>query len=157
MKYKIVDTNEVFDDIDDVIEACIEDDYHEDDDYFEEWLDEIYDGVTICGTHYSPYEILSNAGDGNLYDAQRDFCESQNESDRENADWELRHAHVGDTVYVQRYEVEVIDKETEEDDEDITDFDIENLRRIVNEQSVENEEEKENENDIMSLFQHIGG
>ena len=157
MKYRVVETDDVFDSIDDVLGYCIDESYHEDDDYFEEWLNEMYNGVEICGTYYSAYDILSNADDGNLHDALNDFCESQNESDWENADWELRRAKSGDTVYVQAYEVEVIDDESGDYDGDDEEFDIENLRRIVEEKAVENEEEKENEKDIMSLFQHIGG
>lgn len=154
MKYKIVENDEIFDNINDVIDACIDEEYHEDDEYFEEWLNDMYSGVEIGNVYYSAYDILDNAGDGNMYDMQRDFCESQNESDEENARWELNRAKGGETIYIQAYTVEVIDEDETGDFDGDEPFDVASLRRAVEEQ---NARLSEDEIDVMSLFQRIGG
>ena len=151
MKYRVVETGDIFDNIDDVLEACIEDDYHENDDYFEEWINDCYTGVEIGGYEYSAYQILDNAGD--LDGFLEDFCESQNEADSENADWELRHAHVGTEVYIQRYTVEVIEDDEDEENEEEDTVDVNTPVSVT----VPAEEENQvDETDIMALFQKIG-
>lgn len=162
MQYKVGD--EIFDDYEDAIECCISKDYHEDDDYFTDWVNENYDSVEINGTTYYPYDILDNAGDGNMYDILREYCESMNESDADEARYELRHADVGDDIYVQGYTIEVIEDEYDEEEcEDGGDHDgdaIERTRQYIEDQNVLNEltaaENKKNEDDLMSLFQVIG-
>lgn len=155
MTYHVLNTDFVSDDIDDVIAYCIEDDYHEEDDYFAEWVDEIYPNVEIAGMTFTAYEILDKF---DCLDGLRsDFCESQNESDIDNARWELRHADSGEIICIQRYEVEATDDEEEEGEV----YCLEQLRSQVNDiqsfvQNEKNEEEK-SRNEYEQLFQRIGG
>lgn len=166
MKYLIIDDDEIKDDIEDVLNYCIEDDYHEDDDYFEEWVNDRYSSVEINGVDYYPYEIISNANDGNYRDLVNDFCEAMNDDDWSNAEYELEHAGVGNKVHIQRYTVEVIEDEDYDGDEH---FDtvcaeemskIDNVRERINnekklkiEQTIESEKE---EKDLMKMFQIVG-
>lgn len=155
-KYKVVETDEIFEEIDDVIDNCIDEQWHEDDDYFEEWVNDMYSGVEICGTYYYPYDIVRNADDGNLDDLLNDFCESQNESDADEARWQLQHNEIGSIVDIQRYEVEIIDDEAGDTDGD-KEVDLEAIRMSLTSYDDATAEEKKNEEDMMSLFQHIGG
>ena len=161
MRYKVED--EIFEDYEDAIEYCISEDYHEDDDYFTDWVNDNYDSVEINGVTYSPYDILDNAGDGNIYDVQREYCEAMNESDADDARYELRRADVGDDIYVQGFTIEVIEDEYDDEEEDGGDYDgdaIERTRQYIEDQNVLKElaetENKKNEDDLMSLFQVIG-
>ena len=157
LKFIIEDDGKAFDNVDELLDWCIESDYHEDDDYFEEWVNEMYTGVEIAGTYYSAYDILNNADDGNLHDLLNDFCESMNDNDRENAECELRHASNGEKIYIQNYTVLVTEDEDCDGDEDVK-VDIEELRKTVASYNASiSEEEEKNEYDIMSLFQRIGG
>ena len=100
--------------IDDVIDYCISDDYHtEDDDYFQEWVNDNYSGTTINGVDYYAYDILEKFD--NLSDVLDLYVESENDHDTENAEYELRHAIDGETIYIQNYEVicEEIDVESD--------------------------------------------
>ena len=87
MKYKVEDR--IFDDIEDVLDYCIESDYHSDDDYFEEWVNERYTAYEVLDQGYSLDNLLD------------DFCEQQNENDWDDARYELNHADVGDEVECQ--------------------------------------------------------
>ena len=40
--------------------------YDTSDDYFEEWVNDHYSGITIEGEYYSPYDILNRFDDENL-------------------------------------------------------------------------------------------
>ena len=157
MRYKVED--EIFDDYRDAVEYCISEDYHEDDD-FEEWINDLYGSIEINGTTYWAYDIADNAGD--LYDLRREFCESQNERDRDEANYELRNATPGDEIECQSYTIEVL---ADEGEEETGDFDGDNelllVRQFIEEQKAlkknQVETEKKDEEDIMSLFQKIGG
>ena len=153
MRYKVDD--EIFYDIDSAIDYCIAEDYHGDDDYFEEWVNENWGSICIDGYDYYAYDILDNAG--NLGDVRDTYMERMNQDDRENTEYELRHAQVGDDVYCQSYTIEVIgDEETEDIDGDDA---IEMTRRFIAEQKLikdeAEEEEKKHETDFMELFQVI--
>ena len=162
MKYIIQETGEEFTDIDAVLRYCIEDDYHEDDDYFEEWLNDMEESATIGGCTFTAYEILNNCNDDMLNDFRNDFCERMNEDDEEEARRELIRANDGDVVEIQRYSVTVVDDECE--DEATGDFDgddtLECLRKkLQHEIELANstkEEEKKNEKDLMDMFQIVG-
>ena len=108
---------EAFQDIDSVLNYCIEDDYHEDDMDFEEWVNDMYGSIDICGDTYYAYDILDHASDGNITYAKERFCEERNGNDREEAEYELRHAVPGDDIEVQRYVVHVWEDQEEDDDE----------------------------------------
>lgn len=166
MRYKVED--EIFEDYEDAIEYCISEDFHEDDDYFTDWVNDNYDSVEINGVTYHPYDILDNAGDGNMYDVLREYCEAMNESDADDARYELRRTDIGDDIYLQGYTIEVIEDEydDEEDEEDTETEDndcngnaIERTRQYIEDQNMLNEltaaENKKNEDELMSLFQVI--
>ena len=159
MRYLVEETNEIYNDIDDVLNDCIEDDYHDmSDDYFEEWINDVYGYVSIGNCEYHAYDVLNAMDD--LYNFEEDYCESQNENDRENAYYELKHGRVGEKVYCQNYVIEIIDDETGDDDGD-EDIDyVEMTRQYYDEQSClmksQEEREKEDEKDLMALFQRIG-
>jgi hypothetical protein len=183
MSYKVINYHgevSYYDDIDEAIEACIDEDYHWDDSYFEDWINDKYDYVDICGTTYYPYDILVAFDDDTMSDAKREYCESRNDDDFENAKYELRNADIGDRVDVQDCQIEVFDDDDEYDDEEYDDDDeeedtgdydgdnqtfddqmidtIEKLREKLKQTEVQKmEEEKNSEKDIMQMLQVIGG
>ena len=159
MKYLVRETNEVFEDINSVLDYCIDDDYHDrNDDYFEEWINETYEDVHIGGYTYRPYDVLEAMGD--LDDFEDSYSESESDNDRDNAYWELKNGSVGEVTYCQRYSIEIIEEESGDydGDEDI-DY-VEKTRQYYDEQTClmknQEEEEKKNEKDLMTLFQRIG-
>lgn len=161
MKYVVEETEQVFYDIDDVIDACIDRDYHDKyDDYFEEWVNECYSGCEIAGHYYSAYDIL-HAFD-NLDDLEEDYIESETERDIEDARYNLEHTRIGGNVYIQdkTVNIEEDDEEEYEDDEDDSVDCIEATRKFYDEQAetmkLKQAADAENENDLMSMFQHIG-
>ena len=144
-----------FDDPDDVIDYCIEDDYHEDDDYFEEWVNDREDSVTINGETYYPYQILENIDYGNLRDLREQYCEYMNEDDADDARSNMRHASIGDRFWIQNYEVYVIEdwevpeSERCEEPGDYPDEYVDELRERI--------EKEISEDDMMEMFQITGG
>lgn len=110
MRYKVetYDGYEIFNTIDEVLDYCIKDDYHEEDDYFEEWINDCYNSVTINGTTYYPYDILRELDCYALDDLRDRYCEGENENDRDDGRYELSHADVGDEIYIQGYTVYVV-------------------------------------------------
>ena len=90
------------DDIDMVIDHCIDGEYHRDDD-IEEWINDTYSSYSIGGYSYSAYEILDRFDD--LGDFRDEYCESCDESDADEARWELRHAINGERISIQSYTV----------------------------------------------------
>ena len=158
MKYKVIEDDEVFDTIDEAIDYCIDDEYHDtDDDYFEEWVNDNYESAYIGGTTYYPYDILAEFG--NFCDVIDRYQEEMNNDDRENAACELAGSNVGDEVDCQRYTIVVIEDDAGDYDGD-GETALEQVRRFYNEQKeleeINSNIQKEVENDMMSLFQHIG-
>lgn len=157
MRYKVCEDNKIFDSIDEVLDWCIDDNWHEDDNYFEEWVNEYYDGTTINGYEYSAYDIISEFNDGNYSDLKNDFCERMSEDDRENAEYELNNATPGGYVTIQGYEVEVLSDGDEDGDE--VEFNVDDLRKTIEDTKAAYDTataaEKEVEDDLMSLFQTI--
>lgn len=151
-----------FEDIEDVIDYCCDEDYYDDDDGFEEWVNNDYGSITIYGTTYYAYDILENADNGDLDSLRDDYKHDCNESDKDNARYELRNADVGDEIYCQGYTIYVCEENTGDTDGDDIDFEerIEMTRRFIDEQKLiaENKiaREKKDEEDLMSLFQVIG-
>lgn len=159
MRYLVNET--YYDDIDDVINACIEDDYHEEDECFEEWLNDEYGYITIAGQTFHAYDILDSMNDYLLEEERDEFCERMNDNDREDALYDLRHAKPGDTVYIHRSEVSCIEDEEEDDDDENYNREesLEAVRIFVEEQKLladaKAAEEKAEEDDIMKMFQVI--
>ena len=160
MKYIIVDQNKEFDDIDDVLDYCIDDDWHDDDDYFEEWVNDGYGHIEIAGYRFDAYDIANSCDDCCYNDLKNEFCNSMNEEDRDNARYELRNSHPGDTVEIQAYTVEVANDD-EEEEEEVSYSSLEDLKNYIMEQQTIKEQkelkEKEEEKDFMDFFQKIGG
>jgi len=165
MRYRVNDC--VFEDIDELLDEYADEDYHWDDDYFEDWVNETYHSIYINGTNYYAYDILDHMASDELRDLREQYCEDETENDKENARYELRNADPGDTVDFQAYTIEVLD------DEEPGDYDgdegveavavhaetIEAVRMFIDEQKMLQEhaeaENKKTEDDMMSLFQVI--
>jgi len=161
MKYRIEEDDEVFDSIEDAVNYCIDDDWHWDDDYFEEWVNDTEDNVTIYGHTYYPYEILDNCDSDTLHDLHRQYCENCNDDDKEEACRELERSLPGDRVECQGYVIQVLeDYEDEETGDTDGDEALEILRKRLQEIEAVNietqENEKKDENDLMNMFQIVG-
>ena len=160
MRYHVRDTDMDFDNYEDAVDYCISDDYHWDDDWsFKDYINDSYGSIEIGGRTYYAYDIVEAFDDSMLDDLRSSWCENENENDKDEAIYDLRNAVAGDVIECQAYYIEVI--EDEEEDEDINDDCIEATRRYYDEQTVlakQNEiTEKRMENDMISLFQTIGG
>ena len=161
MRYRIVEDDEIYNDVNEAIENCIEEDWHRDDDYFEDWVNTRYDYIEINGERYDPYDILDNMDQGNLDDLRDEYCETENENDWDNARYELEHSSIGRTVSVHDKTIEIIeDDEDEEEIEAVYVEDIEDVRARLKqesefkvEQTIQTEKE---EKDLMSMFQVVG-
>lgn len=162
MRFQIKDDPEsIFDDYEEAIDYCIDEEYHREDDYFEEWVNECYGSIEICGVTYSAFEIIDTFDDGNYHDVLYNYCDSENENDRDNARYELVHAHVGDEIYVQNQTIVVIDDELEEVDDETFGESLEELRARLNSENNDMQEklatEKLEEDNLMQMFLNIGG
>lgn len=155
MIYEVDDKE--FTSIDEVIDYCIDDEYHSDDGDFEGWVNDNYYGVDIFGDHYYPYDIVEALNSYAFGELRDRYCEEMNDADREQAEYDLHSAHPGDYVDIQGYSVLVKDGD-KVDDEIIENATIESLReRLAEKEKLrqqEASEEEKTENDIMSL---IGG
>ena len=164
MKYRVIEDDEIYDDVDEAIRQCIEEDWHRDDDYFEDWVNDRYSSVEINGEWYNPYDILDNMDQGNLDDLRDEYCESENENDWDNARYEIEHGRIGDLITVHNHTIEILD---DEDLEEVSDYDrdehletIEDVRARLKqenefkvEQTIQTEKE---EKDLMNMFQIVG-
>lgn len=161
MKYQIVeDEDEIFETIEDAVDYCISDEWHEDDDAFDEWMNDHFQGVEINGYYYSAYDIVGAMNDDNWGDLKTMYCEDCNEEDREEAIRDLYRASIGDEIEVQGYNIRVIDDDYSTGDVDGDGEDIESIRvRIETEKAqieVEIQEEKKREDDLLKLIQIVG-
>lgn len=154
MQYKVND--EYFDDLDDALDYCIDETYHWDDDDFEEWVNDTEDNVTINGCTYYPYTILEALDTSELDDLHEQFCDQRNREDKDEARWELRNAQVGDEVELQAFTIYVVEDEDYNDtDGDMT---LDELKqKLQDAKRLAEEENKAEENDLMDMFQIIGG
>ena len=110
MKYLVDD--KTFDNIDDTIDWCIDDDFHRDDyQSFETWVNDTYGSLDVAGCCFNAYDILQSLAPDLLNDLIDDFCRDEDEYDRENARYELTNAEHGTTVWIQSKKVEVVDNE----------------------------------------------
>ena len=166
MYYKIDGEDEIFTDIDSVIEHCIDSDYHWDDDYFEEWVNDCYDYFEIRGVRFQAYDILSNMDEYLLDDLHREYCQAENENDECEARYELENADAGDEIYIQGQIVKCFeatgdydgDKELR-DGKQISSNAIENVKAYLAEQKEQETKyaaaEKEKEDELLKMFQVI--
>jgi len=133
MVYYIEETEDRFDNIQDVIETCCSEDYFlDDDDSFREYVRSDIGDVEIAGYTYDPIDILRGMGD---YDsAKSDWADDEYDNAVDNAEYELLHAHIGRSIYICGYTVIP--------EEDVDEEDVEPEEEIV-ESSVVSEQEKE--------------
>lgn len=156
MIYRVDD--EVFYDIDAVLDYCISEDYHSDDyDEFEDWVNEAYGSIDIAGERFYAYNILDKMDESTFYALKDDYCEEENDRDRGDARYELEHAESGDRVECQGYTIYVEEeKGQEEPDNDV----IESTRANLEAERVREIEEQETEinaeNEYLKMFQVIG-
>ena len=121
MIYRVNDYDWTMDTIDEVIDWCITSDYHEDEDEFKEYINEIYcdQQIEIAGNTYYAFDVLK--GNQQEYDRlMQEYCEEQNNYDAEEARYELDRADNGEVVYIHGYKVTCIDESGDDDgDEDV--------------------------------------
>ena len=157
MIYRVDD--DVFHDIDAVLDYCICEDYHSDDyDEFEEWVNDAYGFIAIAVERYYAYDILDKLDENTLDSLRDDYCESENDRDREDARYELEHADPGDRVECQGYtsHVEEEQEEQEEPDNDVIETTRANLEAERVREIEEQETEINAENEYLKMFQVIG-
>lgn len=121
MIFRVNDYDWTMDTIDEVIDWCIMSDYHEDEDEFKEYINEIYcdQQIEIAGHIYYAFDALKS--NQHEYDRlMQEYCEEQNNYDAEEARYELERADNGEVVYIQGYKVTCIDESGDYDgDEDV--------------------------------------
>ena len=162
MRYVIESVEEVFTDIDDVLNYCIDPDYHQDDDEFCDWINELYSGAYIAGTFYSAFDILDGCDVYKLDQLRTEYCRDANDRDRDEARQELLDAEPGDTIEIQGYDV-IVEDEDEQDEEVKKNFEeaMQELRMRLEQDKIEKnkqeEEDRKIENDLLSTLQIVGG
>jgi len=167
MRYEWND--EIYDSIDNVLDAVISDDYHEDDEYFEEWVNDNYDGTSIYGEWFSAYRIVYNCNESLYGDLLSNYEEEMNDEDRDNARYELENSGPGETVYCQGECIRVIAEDEEQTDNDDDNDDeikrrvcanLDEVRQFINDQKYLEqqaaERSKQEEDDVLELFQVVG-
>lgn len=157
--YYLIDNDEDlrYDDIEEVLEYCVNVDYFEEDrDGFDEYLDCNGD-VDVAGYSYSPSQVLREMGDYD--DAISDWARDQVECNWSEYRWELGRLRDGQSCYVCNYEVYAYDDEEAEEDEEITEEVVEKIEvRVETQIQLEQETKEENkrlENEFMSVFQTL--
>ena len=159
MLYTIRETEYKSNCIENILDRCIEEDYHEDDDDdFRYWVNDCYDSVSVAGYDYSAYDVLAAFEDlGDLLETYKEEC---NDSDRENGEYELSRANDGDIVYIQRYTVLCEDEDEDAGDTD-GDANIEFFREKMARDKIVAEQEQildeQRQQTYLDLFQTIGG
>lgn len=161
MRYRVND-DEIFDTINEALDYCTDPDYHWDDDYFETWVNDNWGYIIIDGDRYSAYEILRMAD--NTCGLKRQYCEQENDYDREEAYGELIDADYDDEVYYHGSTIRVLEDEYDKNDEVIPSEPVKkktiaDVRKFIEEQkalkALAAEEEKKSEEDITAMFQVI--
>lgn len=156
--YYLIDGNpdQRYDDIEDVLDYCVNSEYYEDDtDSFEEYLN--CDGsIEVCGYSFLPSEILYECNHDAYQRELTTWAEEQVEYGRENERYELEHADSGDRVWVCNYEVYVMDDGGDTDgDESLEDI-VAALEEKLSQKKLDEEEEikteKKTENDFLTTL-----
>lgn len=156
MIYRVDDN--VFYDIESVLDYCICEDWHSDDhDEFEEWVNDAYGFIVIAGERFYAYDILDRMDESTLDSLRDDYCESENDRDRGDARYELEHADPGDLVECQGYTIHVEEEEEQEEpDEDVIESTRANLEAERLREVEEQKTEINAENEYLKMFQVIG-
>lgn len=120
MKYWIVDNDERFDDVDDVLDRVIYEDYYDDDEAMSEWIDDVYEEghVTIGGVTFSPSEIVKACDDTLWRELTSEYQESQVANDKDYYYSEVDRMNDGDSVCINGFDIECFEEEDEEDNND---------------------------------------
>lgn len=169
MLYRVVNENFTSEDIDDIIDYCVDQEAYLDDyDGYEDNVNEEYGSITINGTTYDAYDILDKFED--LNSAMEDYNTMMVDNDIENARYDLRHMDVGDEIYIQGNKV-VAEELDDEDEEDTTgDYDgdelippelvISDLKEMIQDYANNCKEEEnrieEEKTSYLNLFQTVG-
>ncbi len=87
------------DELDDLIDAVYDIDYYfEDDEGFEEYLNDQYSSVHICGHVYSAYDILSCCNEDDYNEVKHDWAEGEADNRKEELWDELNNMEPGDCL-----------------------------------------------------------
>lgn len=148
MLYKVIGCDYESNDIDEIINYCLDEDYHDErDDDFSEWVDERYDYIDIGDTRYYASEIIDKFGCPG--DVVHYYQEYMYELDEDEARDNLRAADVGEEVYIQAYTVRCYEDEPEEDDDEY-------VEPVCSEDLIERErakiEARKNEDELNDLI-----
>lgn len=145
MKYWIVDNNERFDDVNDVLNHIIYEDYYDDEEAISEWIDDVYSDshVTIGGVSFSPSEIVKACDDILWSELTSQYQECQVESDQDYYYSEVDHMGDGDSVRINGFDIECFEEEDEEEDEDDNDDEDKAFPFDLEEENEETDEEEE--------------
>jgi len=166
MYYKIDGEDEIYTDIDSVIEHCIDPDYHWDDDYFEDWVNDYFGYIDIREARFTAYDILSNMDEYLFDELRKEYCKAEDENDEDEARYELEKAVGGDKIYIQGQIVKCFEESGDSDgDKELQDRKqisskvIENVKAYLTEQKEQEKiyaaAEKEKEDELLKVFQVI--
>lgn len=112
------DNDESFttDELDDLIDAVYDIDYYyEDDEGFEEYLNDQYSSVHICGNVYSAYDILSSCNKDDYCTAMHDWAECEADNRKEELWNELRDMEPGDCIDAFYHTIYCLEQDEDED------------------------------------------
>lgn len=149
------DPNMRYDNIQDVIDNCVSDEYFENDsESFDEYLDQ--DGsIDVIGYDLYPSNILREMN----YDAYmrelRSWAEDRAENEREEAEYRLERARNGDSVWICSYEVYCYeDEEKEEEEEEKPNLDLLEAKLLKQKEAeaLVNIEQEKTANDFLSAL-----
>lgn len=159
MYFIVTDDNFQSEDIEEILDHCMSVEYYENDDYIEEWVNEEWNGVTINGVDYYPYDIVERFG--NIGDIVDIYCERQYENDKDNYRYDLRHAEDGDTLYIQGCAVVAHEDGDTDGDNVFAGNSLDEVREFVKNMHIKSEKATEETNaeqcNYLNMFQILGG
>lgn len=114
--YFLVDDNPDmrFDDAESVAEYCYDEDNVSSDD-FDEYLDDCFESIDICGETYSPSTCLYGVDEDRYNSLYEDWVEGKVSSEREDITYELNRLSDGDTYDIANYTIYVYEEDGEEE------------------------------------------
>ena len=121
MKTYIVDNIERYteEEIDDLLNTIANvSHWEDDDDGFDEYLNESYRDIDICGHSYSPATALYCVDEDAYHEEMQAWAESQAEYYRDEYEHDLRNMNDGESDWFNGYKIECIEKDDDEDEED---------------------------------------
>lgn len=116
MYYRIDDIQRVFDDIEDVLDYCLNIDYYLDnEDAFCEYLDEVYPRYEVAGLTLDPSDVLYHTASEAYADLKMEWAQQELDDDFERFRDILSRMDPGDEEYVNGYDVCAFEDEPEEE------------------------------------------